>query len=140
MTVNPRILVVDNHASVRAGIRTFLEANTNFTVCGEAEDGVGAIEQAKLLRPDVVILDLSLPKLNGTEVASVLKGGWPRVKVVAFSMYADELGRAVRVATRIDAVLSKSAGLKTLVEIIQRLFPAEPMNPSQPGSPQSSSA
>jgi DNA-binding NarL/FixJ family response regulator len=140
MTPGPRILIVDDHASVRDGIRAFLENKTNFTVCGEADDGVTAIEQTKVPKPDLIIMDLVLPRMNGIEASSVLKSTFPGVKIVAFSMYADELGRAVAAASRIDAVLTKSSGLAVLAETIRRLLnmPPPPVNPSG-GSPQSCS-
>jgi DNA-binding NarL/FixJ family response regulator len=136
----PRILIVDDHASVRDGLRAFLENKTNFTVCGEADDGVTAIEQTKALKPDLIIMDLVLPRMNGIEASSVLKSTFPGVKIVAFSMYADELGRAVAAASRIDAVLPKSSGLAVLAETIRRLLNMPPplVNPSG-GSPQSCS-
>jgi DNA-binding NarL/FixJ family response regulator len=126
MSASSRILIVDDHASVRDGIRAFLEARTNFTVCGEAEDGIHAIQQAKLLKPDLIILDLSMPKLNGVETASVIRGELPSVKIVAFSMFASELGKAIRSAARIDAVLPKSSGLKELVETIENVLRVPP--------------
>src|SRR5690349_4002668 len=132
MTAGTRILIVDDHASVRDGIRVFLENKTDFTVCGEAADGTNAIQQTKRLKPDLIILDLALPGLNGVEVASILKSELPDVKIIAFSMFASELGRAIRTASRIDAVLPKSSGLKELVETIQTVLNTPPpINPSQ---------
>lgn len=122
MVTDAKILIVDDHASVRDGIRAFLEAKTDFTICGEAVDGTSAIKQGVQLRPDLVILDLALPKLNGVEAASILKSKLPDIKIVAFSMYAHELGNAIRSATRIDAVLPKSSSLATLVETMRRVL------------------
>jgi DNA-binding NarL/FixJ family response regulator len=136
MSTVTRILIVDDHASVRDGIRAFLEAKTNFIVCGEAEDGTSAITEAKLLKPDVIILDLALPRLNGVETASVLRSNLPDAKIVAFSMYASELGRAIRSATKIDAVLPKSTSLTHLVATIQSLVRAQPPLPSSAAGPQ----
>lgn len=140
MSASTPILIVDDHASVRVGIRVFLEARTNFIVCGEAADGPTAIKQAKLLKPDVIILDLALPMLNGVETASVIRSELPHVKIIAFSMFANELGRAIRSASRIDAALPKSAGLKELVEAIHKLLDIQPpLQPPSSGSPQSCS-
>jgi DNA-binding NarL/FixJ family response regulator len=122
MTLGTRILIVDDHASVRDGIRAFLENTTNFTVCGEADDGVTAIEQARALKPDLIIMDLALPRMNGVEASSIVKSALPGVKIVAFSMYADEFGKAVVSAFRIDAVLPKSSGLAVLAETIRQLL------------------
>lgn len=135
-----RILIVDDHAAVREGVRAYLQRKTDFTVCGEAEDGAEAIRQAKRLKPDVVILDLALPRRHGIEVASVLRNEFPELKIVAFSMFAGELGNAIRSATRIDAVLSKSSSLRVLTETIQNLLGVSPPpGNSQTGSPQNHS-
>ena len=131
-----RILIVDDHASVREGIRAFLDAKTDFIVCGEAADGAEAVGQAKRLKPDVIILDLALPMLNGVEVASVLRVELPDLKIVAFSMYANELGRAIRSATRINAVLPKSTSLTELVQTIQNLVGVQPPLSSNAAGPQ----
>ena len=125
-------MIVDDHGPVRDGIRKFLEMNTPFTVCGEAADGTTAIQQAKALKPDVIILDLALPALSGIQTASVLRGELPAVKIVAFSMFAGELGRAIIAHARIDAVLPKSAGLKMLAEAIHALLGAPPVGATQP--------
>jgi len=107
-------------------MRIFLESQTSFTVCGEAEDGLSAIQKARDLRPDVIVIDLALPRLNGAEVCSAVKAELPRIKTIAFSMYADELGRAVAPAFRIDAMLPKGVGLKALAETVERLLPLPP--------------
>lgn len=122
MNTNPRILLVDDHASVRDGIRSFLENKTDFTVCGEAENGLTAIGQATELKPDLIVMDLALPMLSGVEAASIVKNAQPTVKIVAFTMYAHELGKAIDAASQIDAVVPKSSSLKMLVETIRRLL------------------
>jgi DNA-binding NarL/FixJ family response regulator len=108
--------------SVRDGIRAFIEHETEFEVCGEAENGLTAIGQARDLKPDLIVMDLALPMLNGVQAASIVKRALPNVKIVASSMYAQELGRAVASASRMDAVLPKSSSLALLVETINRLL------------------
>jgi two-component system, chemotaxis family, chemotaxis protein CheY len=78
----PNILVVDDNASIRYLIRSLLE-NTGYAVCGEAEDGADAIEKAKQLKPDLICLDLSMPRMNGAEAASVLKRLMPAVPIIS---------------------------------------------------------
>ena len=71
-----RILVVDDHAVVRRGIRALLESRDGWDVCGEATTGRDAVEQCRKLRPDIVVMDLSLPDLSGLEATrQILKGG-----------------------------------------------------------------
>ena len=75
------ILVVDDNPSIRFLIRSLLE-NSGYSVCGEAEDGADAIEKAKELKPDLICLDLSMPRMNGAEAASVLKRLMPTVPII----------------------------------------------------------
>src|SRR5260370_5859384 len=81
-----RILVIDDGDSVRDVIRIFLE-HAGFEVCGEAADGAQAIEQAKKLKPDLIVLDLAMPRMNGAEAASVLSTTMPEVPVVLLTLY-----------------------------------------------------
>src|SRR5438445_9102930 len=86
-----RILVIDDGDSVRDIIRIFLE-HAGFEVCGEAADGVEAIEQAKKLKPDLIVLDLAMPRMNGAEAASVLSKTMPHVPIVLLTLYQNMLG------------------------------------------------
>ena len=89
-----RILLVDDNGSVRSHIRGLLETHTSYEVCGEAHDGVDAIKKATELRPDLVLLDLAMPRMNGAEAASVLKNKMPKVRVIIFTMYDNVVGSA----------------------------------------------
>jgi two-component system response regulator NreC len=85
-----RILIADDHAIVREGLRQLLNAHGDMEVAGEAEDGCRALEMAKSLRPDVVILDIGMPGLSGLEVISLIREALPAVQVVVLSMHAKE--------------------------------------------------
>src|SRR3977135_3666114 len=86
-----RILVIDDGDCVRDIIRLFLEKE-GFEVCGEAADGVDAIEQAKKLKPDLIVLDLAMPRMNGAEAASILTQAMPMVPIVLLTLYMNVLG------------------------------------------------
>ena len=116
------ILIVDDSATVRTVIRAFLEGQTNFTVCGEAADGVDAIEKAKALKPDLIVLDLAMPGMNGVEAAAVLKDMMPNVPIVLFTMYSEVLGQSLTSAVGVNLVLSKPDGMGKLVESVQNLL------------------
>src|SRR6202047_3163927 len=90
-----RILVIDDGDSVRNIIRIFLERD-GFEVCGEAADGVEAIEQAKKLKPDLIVLDLAMPRMNGAEAASILSTTMPDVPIVLLTLYMNVLGPSYR--------------------------------------------
>jgi len=85
-----RVVLVDDHALVRSGMRALLEQMPGIQVAGEATNGREALELVGRLRPDVVLLDISMPELNGLEVAERLHAAQPGVRVVLLSMHADE--------------------------------------------------
>ena len=82
-----RILIADDHAVMRKGLRTAIEPHPGWEVCGEATDGLAAFEQTKSLLPDLVILDVSMPVLNGLEVAHRISLTMPEVKILLFTMH-----------------------------------------------------
>jgi two-component system nitrate/nitrite response regulator NarL len=123
----PGILIVDDNSSIRYLLRVFVESKTAFTVCGEAGHGVEAIEKAKQLQPDLVLLDLSMPVLTGAEAASIIKRTMPQVKIILFSMRADGgVSKSLASALGVDLALSKSDSLLQLAEHINELLIPEP--------------
>jgi DNA-binding NarL/FixJ family response regulator len=118
----PTVLIVDDYPAVRSAIRAGLERYSGFFVCGEAADGVDAIEKATKLKPDFILLDLSMPRMSGMEAASILKRLMPHVLIVAFSMYAELLGRSLPSTVGIDAVFDKLAGIEKVVECARNLL------------------
>src|SRR5215472_4547334 len=84
------VFLADDHPIVRQGLRALLEADGKCQVVGEATDGLSAIEQLTLLQPNVAILDVQLPDLNGLEVARRVQTQSPGTRVVMLSMYANE--------------------------------------------------
>jgi DNA-binding NarL/FixJ family response regulator len=91
-----RILVVDDHAVVRRGIRSLLESHDGWEVCGEAATGRDAVEQNRQLRPDVVVMDLSLPELNGLDATRQILKDSPGTEVLVLTMHrSEELARDV---------------------------------------------
>jgi len=116
------ILVVDDSDIVRKVTRLFLEVQVGLEVCGEAVDGLDAIEKAKELKPDLVLLDLAMPRMNGIEAAAVIKGMMPQVSIVLFTMYKETFGDELASAFGVDAVLSKPDGGWKLVECVHTLL------------------
>ena|SRR3984893_1129894 len=109
------ILIADDHETTRSLIRSFMESKDGFKVCGEAVDGVDAIEKAKELKPDLIILDLAMPRMNGAAAASVLKRTMPNVPIILFTMYDEVMGKALAAAAHVDLVLAKPNGLNEMV-------------------------
>ncbi len=101
------VLIVDDHEAMRRSLRMRFEATPEFTVCGEAADGVEAVEKAQQLAPDLVILDFAMPVMNGLETAVTLKFMMPSVRVFLLTVHSSrELELAARDAG-VDAVFSK---------------------------------
>ncbi|MBI4726964.1 response regulator transcription factor [candidate division TA06 bacterium] len=84
-----KILLVDDHKIVREGLRTLLDTQSDFSVAAEAADGMSAVKLAQQLKPDVIIMDITLPDLNGIEATRKILNKNPRIKVIALSMHAD---------------------------------------------------
>jgi DNA-binding NarL/FixJ family response regulator len=119
--MSKNILIVDDSHVTRKITRLFLEIQIGFEVCGEAVDGVDAIEKAKKLKPDLILLDLAMPRMNGINAASVIKGMMPQVSIILFTMYGEAVGNALASAVGIDAVLSKVDGGWKLLEYVRTL-------------------
>ena len=125
--VAKRILVVDDSETVRGVIRFSLEALTNFQVCAEAGDGTEAIRKAQESSPDLILLDLAMPGLNGADTASILKKLLPQVPIVLFTMYSEGIGRSVAAAAGIDAVVSKHEGVGQMVRCVKTFLQDDPV-------------
>ena len=115
------ILVVDDSPDVRHVVRTFLERDATFKVCGEAGDGPDAIKKAELLAPDLVLLDFLMPGMNGIDVANVLRQLLPGTKIAIFSNYTHDFGARLSSAVGIDAVIAKGS-LADMAKSLKKLI------------------
>ena len=118
------ILIADDSEMVRAKIRQALERETDFEICGEATDGVEAVAKAKELTPDLILLDVKMPRLTGLEVAGILRRTQPRIRIIMVTMYAEEINRKLTSFFGVDAVFSKSEGVTKLIERVEKLLAA----------------
>ena len=116
------ILLVDDSDFERVIIRSAVEGLTNFRVCGEASNGVEGITKAIELKPDLVVMDLAMPLMNGLEAASVLNNTMPEVPVVLLTLYADQIQPPRSAAFGVTVVLSKFDGLTPLLQCLRRLL------------------
>lgn len=121
-----RVLLADDHALMRAGLRALIQEMAGVAVVGEAADGAEALRQIGELRPDIALVDISMPRLNGLEVVARAAASNPRVRVVILSMYAFE--EYVRRALLAGAAgyLLKSAGQGELNQALQAVARGEP--------------
>ncbi|HEX7140254.1 MAG TPA: MEDS domain-containing protein, partial [Vicinamibacterales bacterium] len=122
-----RILIADDHPAVRRSVRSLVESQDDWTVCAEAADGTEAVEQSERTRPDVVLLDVSMPGLNGFEAAREIRRNRPGARVVMLTMHkSDELDEeAKRAGAR--AVVDKGDAARTLIRAIEAVRPPEPV-------------
>jgi len=118
----PGILVVDDNPTMRFLLRVLIESKTNFSICGEAGHGMEAVQRAQELNPDLIMLDLSMPVMNGAEAAVILKKRMPKVKIILFTLHADNVGKALGAAVGIDLTLSKADGLMNLENHLKALL------------------
>ena len=119
--MSKKLLIVDDDPTIRLVIRAFVEAD-GYKVCGEGADGLEAIERAAELMPDLILLDLAMPRLNGAEAASILKRAMPKVPIVLFTMYAENLNGKLASTVGVNLVLSKTEGLSKLGDHLKSLL------------------
>jgi DNA-binding NarL/FixJ family response regulator len=114
-----RILLADDHQIVRQGLRMLLEAESDMEVIGEADNGRKVLKLAQEMLPDVIIMDLSMPELNGIEATRQILSGSPAVKVVALSMHSDSLFVLNMIRSGASGYLLKDCALEELVKAIR---------------------
>lgn len=115
------ILLADDHQVVRLGLRTLLESESGFSVIGEAEDGYTALRLTEKLQPDVVILDLMMPGLNGIETARQISQKFPALNIVILSMFDSEAYVVEALNSGAQAYVLKSSTTDDLVTAIQTI-------------------
>jgi DNA-binding NarL/FixJ family response regulator len=114
-----RVLIADDHQQIRKIVRSTLQAHPDFDVCGEAVDGAEAVQEAKKLKPDVVVLDVSMPGLNGFEAAREIKTILPQSAIVILSQNSEQ--RFVDEARKIgvQGYVAKSKAGEALVKAVE---------------------
>ena len=120
-----RLLVVDDHEIFRRGVRALLHEQPGFEVCGEAVDGQEAIDKARDLKPDVIVMDVSMPRLNGLEAAREIRSLLPDCKVLILTQHENpEIARqALKAGAR--GYLVKTSVSKDLVSALTKISRAE---------------
>ena len=113
------VLIVDDNQTVRRVLRHFFEMLTNWKVA-EAQDGIDAIQKAKDGKPNLILMDFSMPNMNGIEASSVLKKMMPDVYIIVFTMFDSALGPRLSSAAGVDLVVPKTEGLTGLVRAVNR--------------------
>jgi DNA-binding NarL/FixJ family response regulator len=121
--VSQCILIVDDSEVIRTATRHFLESQPGLQVCGEAVDGLDALEKARRLSPDLIILDLSMPRMNGLQAARELRAMKICAPIILFTMYATEVQPQDALTAGVTAIVPKM-NLPALQQHIESLLVA----------------
>ena len=117
-----RILIVDDHDLIRQGVRFIFSRDSQFVICGEAANGADAIEQVKKLNPHAVILDISMPVMNGLEAAAEIRRLAPKTRIVILTMHDSVQMRNQSQEAGADAFITKSQVASKLLQVVQSLL------------------
>jgi len=115
-----KIAIVDDNRAIRKTLRTGIETNTDWEICGEAENGEAAVALVQATKPDLVVLDLSMPGLNGIEAARQVRAIAPATGMVLFSNYASPELTKLATSVGISAVISKDS-TDVVIHLIEAL-------------------
>jgi PAS domain S-box-containing protein len=118
-----RILIADDHAVVRAGLREMLGERPEFQVVGEAANGIEAISQVKVLQPDVVTMDVSMPQMNGIEATREIHRTLPHIQIVGLSTFSDEATELSMREAGAHAYFSKTESSHRLIDYLLSIVP-----------------
>ena len=116
-----KVLLVDDHQIVRDGIFALLIKETDIEIVGEASNSDELFEKLEFIKPDVVILDISMPKMSGIEIANILKKDKPEIKVIIFSSYTDEKTIFQSIRAGAKGFLPKDSMREDLIDAIKKV-------------------
>jgi len=116
------VLIVDDNPIVRRSLCDLFTQQADFQICGEAEDGLQAIEKAQQRKPDLIVLDLVMPGMNGLDAARVINGMLPEVPMILFTLHSDGLVQEQARSAGIATVISKGERGRFLIEKARSLL------------------
>jgi DNA-binding NarL/FixJ family response regulator len=119
MNTSVRILIADDHTIVRHGLARLLEEQSDFKVVGEATNGQTAVDQALALKPDIVIMDIAMPRMNGIEAAKRIRKQLPKTKILILSMYSHEHYIHELIETGVSGYLLKDSSGRDIIKAIR---------------------
>lgn len=117
-----RILLVDDHEIVRSGLKFLLEKQQGWELCGEAQNGEEAVQKAATLKPDLVVMDISMPVMNGFEAARQILKSNPKIKVIILSMHDSPMVAKEAKNAGASAYLVKTTNTPELVNTVRRVL------------------
>jgi two-component system NarL family response regulator len=120
-----KVLIVDDHRVVREGLSAILENKENLHVVGEAQDGQEAVEHVRSLEPDVVLMDVSMPRMGGVEATRIIKREFPHIGIIALTMYEEQQYIFDLVRAGATGYLLKDSDSAQIVKAIQSIYRGE---------------
>jgi DNA-binding NarL/FixJ family response regulator len=117
-----RVLVVDDHAIIRDGLRELLKGQSDIEVVGYAQEGQEALEKARSLRPDVMLLDIAMPGMNGLAVSSLMKETSPETRIIIFTMYKKEAYVQQAIQAGASGYVLKTSPSEEIIVAIRNVF------------------
>ena len=122
-----RILVADDHEGLRTSLKAWLEAHAGWQVCGEATDGLEAVQKAAELKPDVIILDLAMPKMDGFQAAGQISSASPHVPILVYTNHSVSPEAKLEAKKHgVREVINKGASPNQLVNAVESLHGQRP--------------
>ena len=118
-----RVLLVNDHALIRQQLRDALEQHRDVQVIGEASSGMEAVQYARMLQPDVVVMDLSMPAMDGVQATRLIKKEHPHITVIGLSVFETTMTRDALINAGASALLMKERAAEDLYPTIQRYLP-----------------
>jgi DNA-binding NarL/FixJ family response regulator len=125
-----RVLIVDHHEQIRGLVRAFFLSEFGYQICGEAVDGYEAIMKARLLKPDLIVLEVAIPRLNGVEAVPKLKKLLPKTPIILFTLHGSLLKGCDTREIGVDAVVAKQDGMSALGDSVNAVFTRSPVTVS----------
>ena len=116
---NLRVMLVDDHRLIRMGLSSLLENYEDIEIIGEASDGIEAIDLAQKIHPDVILMDISMPKMNGIEASRIIASELPGTRIIGLSMHDDASTVDAILAAGMEAFVAKGASVDVIVAAIR---------------------
>jgi len=124
MATTTRILIADDHEVMRLGIRNLLESRPEWNICGEASNGQEAVNKALQCEPDVIIMDITMPTMNGLEAARIITESRPDIPIILFSLHLSPDVRA-HFNTSVRGAVCKGDAARDLVKAVETVLAGE---------------